>query len=107
MNIAQNILLLYVPSVADTEGHSQPLATALPFDTGKNLCHHHFLKRCRTIQQRLPREQHGEIPARMLDALFLKWEQLPTGDYEGRPDGQLPAPLASMSGIIYKLHPTG
>ena len=107
MNTTQNVLLLYVPSFTEPEGHSQPLATALPLDAGKNLCHHHFLKRCRTLQQRLPREQHGEIPARMLDALVLKWEQTPAGDYEGHPDGQLAPALASMTGTTYKLHPTG
>ena len=106
-NTTNAMLNLYMPSCIEREGHTQPLATALSLDAGKHLCLQNFLKRCRTLQQRLPREQQGEIPIRLLESILLKWNQLPSGDYEGRPEGLQGTSLAPMSEISYKLHPLG
>src|SRR4051794_16881366 len=48
---------LFLPSCQETQGQTQPLATALSLDAAKNLCHQHFLKQCRTMQLRLPHEK--------------------------------------------------
>ena len=104
-NPTSAISSLYMPSCIEREGHTQPLATALSLDAGKHLCLQNLLKRCRTLQQRLPREQQGDIPVRLLDSILLKWNQLPTGDYEGRPEGLQGTSLAAMAEISYKLHP--
>lgn len=98
---------LYVPYCTDGDGSSQPIATALSLDAGKQLCLQHFLKRCRTVKQRLPPEQWGEIPTALLDRINLTWSPSPTGVYEGQPSVQLSAALSAMTGMTYKLQPTG
>jgi hypothetical protein len=96
---------LYVPSWMEGEGHSQPLATALSLNAGKNSCHQHFLQRCRTFLQRLPPEQRAAVPARVFDTISLQWSPLPTGSYQGKPEGCLETPLAVLANLTYQLHP--
>ena len=105
MHASSAVLQLYMPSCIEREGHSQPLATALSLDAGKHLCLQNLLKRCRTLQQRLPREQQGEISIRQLDSILLKWSQLPSGDYEGHTEGLQDTSLSAVAEISYKLHP--
>ena len=96
---------LYLPSCQETQGSTQPLATALSLDAAKNLCHQHFLKQCRTVQLRLPQEKRSTFPSNLLDSITLQWSQAPAGYYEGQPVGCQNTPLVDMAGIKYQLHP--
>jgi hypothetical protein len=98
---------LYVPYYLEEKGHSQPIATALSLNAGKNLCHEHFLKRCRTLKQLLPPQQQTEIPATLLDHISLEWSASPSGVYEGKPEGCRDTALGVLTDTVYKLHPTG
>jgi hypothetical protein len=98
---------LYVPYCTEEDGQCQPIATALWFEAGKQLCQQHFLQRCRTVKQRLLPGQGGEVPTALLDKIFLTWRLSPSGVYEGQPEGCLATPLAIMTGTTYKLHPAG
>ena len=106
MDITPTDFTLYVPLYCEREGLSQPLATALSLDAGKNLCHQHLLKLCRTLQQRLPADQQSEIPLRMLDTVSVQWTKSPTDEYIGVPTGVQTGPLAAVSGVSYKLRPS-
>ncbi len=107
MTVSTSGLNLFLPSCSEREGHTQPLGTALPLDAGKQLCQQNFLKRCRTLQQRLPREQQSEIPMRLIDSILLKWNTLPSGDLEGKPEGCQGTTLAAMAQTTYRLHSIG
>ena len=96
---------LYLPSCQETQGSTQPLATALSLDAAKNLCHQHFLKQCRTVQLRLPHEKRTSWPTGLLDAITLQWTQTSAGHYEGQPVGCQNTPLMEMAGVKYQLHP--
>ena len=95
---------LYIPAAIEREGGSQPISTALSLDAGKNLCLNHFLKRCRTIKQRLPPGQGAEVAAVRLETLSLAWSQSPIGIYEGQPEENL---VAALTGVTYQLRPAG
>ena len=84
----------------------QPLATAVPLEVGKRLCEQHFLKRCRTLLQRLPIEQQKQVSVATLDAITLKWNALASGEQEGQLSTKLPPLLESLSPLTYKLRPT-
>ncbi len=96
----------YLPSASEQEGSWQPLATALPLEPGKRLCEQHFLKRCRTLLQRLPMEQQKQVPDRMLESLVIQWKALPSGEQEGHLSSKLPELLTSLNHLTYKLRPT-
>jgi hypothetical protein len=96
---------LYLPSCQESQGQTQPLATALSLDAAKNLCHQHFLKQCRTLQLRLPHEKRSTWPSGLLDAITLQWSQAPAGHYEGEPVGCQDTPLVEIAGVKYQLHP--
>ena len=107
MDTTSVMLELYVPSCTEGEGHSQPLATALPLSAGKNSCLQHFLQRCRTLLHRLPAEQRAEVPAKLFDSISLQWSPLPSGVYQGQPQGFQDTPLAAMTTLTYRLQPKG
>src|SRR5437868_6301057 len=58
---------LYLPSWAEQNTPSQPLATALPLELGKNLCLQNCIQRCRTIRLRLPAEQQAEVSSMAIE----------------------------------------
>ena len=105
MDRTRSDYILYLPSCQETQGQTQPLATALNMDAAKNLCHQHFLKQCRTMHLRLPHEKRATWPTGLLDGITLQWSQTPTGYYEGQPVGCQNTPLVDLAGIKYQLHP--
>lgn len=84
----------------------QPLATALPLEVGKRLCEQHFLKRCRTLLQRLPPEQQKQVSVATLEAISLQWKTLASGEQEARLSAKLPELLNALANMTYKLRPT-
>ena len=96
----------YLPSASEQEGSWQPLATALPLDSGKRLCEQHFLKRCRTLLQRLPPDQQNQVSFRTLEAITLQWKVQASGEQEGNLSAKLPDPLGALANMTYKLKPT-
>ena|SRR5579883_3264061 len=96
---------LYVPSWAEPSEPAHPIATALPLDVGKRLCHQHFLQRCRALEHRLPAEQRAHLSASALEAISLKWTPRDAGIFEGEPEGPLPPSFASVAVAIYRLRP--
>ena len=97
---------LYIATCTEKNSSAQPISTALSLDAGKNLCLQHFLKRCRTVLQRLAPEQGMEIISALPTMLSLTWSQSPGGGYEGQPEGHLATPLASMTSTTYQLRLT-
>lgn len=87
---------LYIPAFVNEEGQSQPLATALWLDAGKNLCQQHFLKRCRAAVF-----QSGKVQ----ENTNLEWRELSEGVHEGHPQEGLAAPLAALASSLYRLQP--
>ena len=96
---------LYIPSCTESDGHSQPLATALSLNAGKNSCHQHFLQKCRTYLQRLPPDQRAAVPAKIFDAIQVQWSALPSGTHEGKPEGFAGTSLAALANLTYQLNP--
>lgn len=96
---------LFLPSYQETQGQTQPLATALSLDAAKNLCHQHFLKQCRTLQLRQPHDKRTAWPSGLLDSITMQWSKAPAGYYEGQPVGCQNTPLVEIAGIKYQLHP--
>ncbi|HLK55015.1 MAG TPA: hypothetical protein VKU00_00535 [Chthonomonadaceae bacterium] len=103
--ITQVISDLYLPSWTEKNAPTQPLATALPLDIGKNLCLQNFIQRCRTMRLRLPAEQQAEVPALAIEKLAIEWNLTDDGIFQGRPKTSLPQPLASITHIMYLLQP--
>jgi hypothetical protein len=101
----QAVFDLYLPSWADKDAPSQPLATALPLEMGKNLCLQNFIQRCRTLRLRLPAEQQAEVSALAIEKIVIEWSLTDDGIFEGRPKASLPPPLASISQSMYLLQP--
>lgn len=102
VSIIHSDLRLYMPTYQEAQGRNQPLATALPFDAAKNLCYHHFMKQCRTIQYRVPRELRGDFS--QIDRIHLRWNEQPAGFHEGRPENCPPA-IGALAEATYQLHP--
>ncbi len=96
----------YLPSASEQEGMWQPLATALPLEPGKRLCEQHFLKRCRTLLQRLPLEQQKQVSFNTLESISLQWKVLESGEQEGHLNTKLPELLNPLANLNYKLRPT-
>lgn len=96
---------LYLPFWAEPDAPSQPLATALSLEIGKNLCLQNFIQRCRTLRLRLPAEQQAEVSAFAIEKLAIEWDVTDSGMYAGQVKVSLPSPLATISKIIYLLQP--
>ena len=105
MDSTKSQFTLFLPSCQETQGQTQPLATALSLDAAKNLCHQHFLKQCRTLQLRLPQEARSKVAPGVLDGITLQWVQAPAGYYEGQPQGCQNTPFVDMAGIKFQLRP--
>jgi hypothetical protein len=97
----------YVPYCIEDDGRTQPIATALGLDAGKNLCREHFVKRCRTLKLLLPQQQKTEIPHAMLEGIYLEWTADPNGEYRGQVMRCTSPQLAALAKTVYKLAPTG
>jgi hypothetical protein len=97
----------YVPYCIEDDGRTQPIATALGLEAGKNLCREHFVKRCRTLKLLLPQQQKTEIPHAMLEGIYLEWTADPNGEYRGQPMRCTSPQLIALAKTVYKLAPTG
>ncbi|HLJ56233.1 MAG TPA: hypothetical protein VKT77_14425 [Chthonomonadaceae bacterium] len=104
MDSTRSDFTLYLPSCQETPGQTQLLATALSLDAAKNLCHQHFLKKCRNVQLRLPQDKRASWPSGILDSITLQWAETETGAYEGHPVGCQNTPLVDKAGVKYRLN---